>query len=308
MLQMSAYAKINLFLDVTGRRADGYHTILSHMQAITLSDVLDMALDRGADGAFCVELSCNDTSLSLGEDNLICRAAYALARALEQRSVACVGRFRVHLHKNIPMAAGLAGGSADAAATLRGLNALLGEVLSMDELCEIGVRLGADVPFCLRCVAHGAMSARGIGEVLTAAPTLPRGLYLVVACHGEGVSTPWAYRRLDELGLADAKGREQRYACFLAALEAADASMLSDASYNCFEEAVLPEREAVSVLMEQMRQCGAVFARMSGSGPSVVGVFQSAKEADACAKTLQENGIRAVSCAALHAKADGNGI
>ena len=296
MLQVKAYAKINPYLAVTGRREDGYHTILSHMQAVSLCDELSLAWTAAADAPFSVRLTCSDAALACDDSNLVCRAAKALAIAAEQKGCAVGGELTVHLQKNIPMAAGLAGGSADAAATLRAFNALLGHPLDTDELCEIAVLLGADIPFCIRCIEHGAMTARGIGEVLTSAPTLPSSAHLVIACHGEGVSTPWAYRKLDELGMPDADTTERTCADFLAALERGDLAALASHSHNCFERVVLPEREAVGMLMNAMTTYGAVFARMSGSGPSVVGYFDSECAAKDCARQLAQQGVRAYCC------------
>lgn len=294
-----AYAKINAYLEVTGRREDGYHTILSHMQAVTLHDVLTLTWNEHSDEPLSLELTVSDPSVPCDESNLICRAVRAFARAATQRGLILGGVLDVHLEKNIPMAAGLAGGSADAAAALRGVNELLGEPFTTQELCEIAVTLGADIPFCVRSKECGAMTARGIGDVLTAAPPIPADVWLVIACHGEGVSTPWAYRKLDELGIPDERVTECRYADYLAILGKGDLDALAAQTHNCFEQVVMPEREAVGVLMRQMTEQGAVFARMSGSGPSVVGFFTDDMAACECARALSERGIRAYACRPL---------
>ncbi len=292
---ISAYAKINAYLEVTGRLENGYHTILSHMQAVTLSDSLTLTAEP-SDAPFSVSMTSDDPSLACDETNLVCRAARALAEEMERRGEPLRLALSVTLQKRIPMAAGLAGGSADAAATLRGLNELIGHPLSTDELCEIGARLGADIPFCIRSCEAGAMTARGIGEILTAAPTLPPELHLVIACHGEGVSTPWAYRRLDEMPSHDGAAVEKRYEGFLAALENNDLGDLAAYSANCFERVVLPERAEAARLMEAMQESGASLVRMSGSGPSVVGCFVTEKEAPACADALRARGVTAHLC------------
>lgn len=301
-IRVEAPAKINAYLEITGRRPDGYHTILTHMQAVTLCDVLTLAWRPWAHAAFSVELTCTAASLGTGEDNLVCRAARALADCAKARGCAVGGVLSVHLEKNIPMAAGLAGGSADAAATLRACNELLAAGLSTDELCEIAVTLGADIPFCVRCTEQAAMTAGGIGEVLTPAPTLPGQAYLVIACHGEGVSTPWAYRMLDEHACPDAEQTERRYEAFLAAVESGSLTALSSHAYNCFETVVLPERGAVAMLMQEMTQAGATFARMSGSGPSVVGYFDREGEARNCVASLAKKGITAHICRPFNSK------
>lgn len=300
-ISISAYAKINAYLEVTGRLENGYHTILSHMQAVTLCDHLTLTL-APSPAPFSVSLTCDDASLACDESNLVCRAARALIAVLEEQGERPHLALSVALQKRIPMAAGLAGGSADAAATLCALNELLGRPFSTDSLCAIGARLGADIPFCIRSHETGAMTARGIGELLTDAPSLPAALSLVIACHGEGVSTPWAYRRLDELPQTDAETAEKSYEHFLAALETGNVQALAAHSANCFERVVLPEREAVGMLMTAMHESGAALVRMSGSGPSVVGMFTEETQARRCAEVLTEKGIRAVVCRPISAK------
>ena len=289
-----AYAKINTFLAVTGRLDSGYHTVLSHMQAVSLCDTLRMTWQAG-DGQANVTLHCDDGTLACDGSNLICRAAHAIFAAL---SPCPCGHLEIFLQKRIPVASGLAGGSADAAATLLGVNELLGFPLTLEELCDIGKRLGADIPFCLRA-EQGAMTARGIGERLQTAFSLPSSLYLVVARCGEGVYTPLAYRRLDECGLDDGDTAERRYADLLAALRDKDIEALAALSYNCFEQVVLPTRPDVRALKQCIWNSGAAFALMSGSGPAVVGYFENGADAKACVKSLREQGIIAHLCQAI---------
>ena len=289
-----AYAKINPYLAVTGRREDGYHTILSHMQAVTLCDMLDMTWEWDETDKVNVSLTCDAPHLPCDDTNLIVRAAKVLLTA-----VGVGGSLEVKLQKQIPMAAGLAGGSADAAATLRGLNTLLGNPLTTDQLCEIGARLGADIPFCVRCTDVPAMKAEGVGEILTPASSLPACTYLVIACEGEGVSTPWAYRRLDELGLTSREEADQAYAAYARALSGGDLSLIGKATCNCFENVVMPERPAVPSLLEEMAASGAVFARMSGSGPSIVGYFEDENTAASCVTKLAQKGTAAYLCRPL---------
>ncbi len=295
--RVSAYAKINTYLAVTGTRPDGYHTLLSHMQAVSLQDTLALQWQSGEGNEIDLHLACNQPDVPTDASNLICRAARALFEALAGQGHAHVGRLEVHLEKRIPMAAGLGGGSADAAATLCGLNDLLGRPMSIDELCEIGVRLGADIPFCIRSVAGEAtsMTARGIGELLESAPGLLSAWHLVIACHGEGVFTPWAYRRLDEEGISNVHA-EETYQAFLSALKEGVPAQIANASYNCFEGVVLPERPRAQALMEAMRQAGAALVRMSGSGPSVFGLFELEDDAQKCMESLIQKGIEAHLC------------
>lgn len=297
-LTVQAHAKINLFLEVTGRRPDGYHTLLSHMQGITLYDELTLTRRMDASVATTFSLSCSDPSLPCDENNLVCRAARVILDELARRGVDATGHWSAVLTKHIPMAAGLAGGSADAAATLKGINQMTGNTLDLAQLCRIGLTIGADVPFCL-CASRGAMTAQGIGEQLSSAPSLPASAHLVVACHGEGVSTPWAYRRLDELGLSTMKGAQHAYDALIEAMEAGDVYRIGRASYNAFERAILPERPAVAMLMSRMQSAGACFVRMSGSGPSVVGVFDDEPTARACQQQLDKSGVQALYCRPL---------
>lgn len=288
-----AYAKINSFLAVTGRRPDGYHTLLSHMQAVSLCDELTVTWTPCRQEAYHLSLSCTDSDLACDESNLVCRAAKMMLDTVSERGVDVGGQWSFHLQKNIPMAAGLGGGSADAAATIRAINALVGEVLTMRQLCELGARIGADVPFCV-CSARGAMTAQGIGEQLTAAPPLPEHAYLVIAVHGQGVSTPWAYRQVDELGTDSSEA--ERYAAFLEAVRHGDLATMQNKGVNCFEAAVIPHRPAVAAVMQLMRACGAPFVRMSGSGPSVVAAFEGEREATECLERLRSEGIWASAC------------
>ncbi len=295
-----AYAKINPYLAVTGRRSDGYHTILSHMQAVTLCDVLTFHWEPNIEKNLVFRLHCSDNTLVLDESNLVCRAARAMAKRLAADGRNIAGHLTVQLEKNIPLAAGLAGGSADAAATLRALNVLWDCRYAVDTLCEIGAALGADIPFCIKSTTASAMTARGIGEQLSNAKSLSRSCYLVIACHGEGVSTPLAYRQLDEQRIAlTPEEAERQYAALEAALAKENLGTLAACCYNCFEQVVLHERPAAAALIDAMKKGGAVFARMSGSGPSVVGYFENEAKAKDCADTLRLQGIAAQVCQPL---------
>ena len=161
-MKLSACAKVNLSLDVLGRREDGYHELSMVMLAVTLADGLELSLAEPG-----VALSCTDPSVPCGEKNTVFRAASLF---LERAGLAETTGARIHLKKTIPSQAGLGGGSADAAAVLRGLNLLTGDPLSEEELFSIGLRVGADVPFCL---AGGIRLARGVGDLLSSAPHAP---------------------------------------------------------------------------------------------------------------------------------------
>ena len=205
-------------------------------------------------GAESITLTCSNSDLPADSRNLAWRAAEAFFAATGR---GCKNLL-IHIEKRIPAAAGMAGGSTNAAALLVGLNDLFDRPLTADQLCEVGLKLGADVPFCIR---GGAMITEGIGEVLTPITPMP-ACELVVACGGEGVSTPAAYPP-HTAGLKTLKS----------ALWQGDLTTLCGSVFNLFESVVLPDRPVARQIKETLLESGAITAMMSGSGPSVFGVF-----------------------------------
>lgn len=280
------YAKINLHLDITGRLENGYHAVNTVMQTISLCDEVTVTL-REDETIFA---SCNISDVPTDEKNLAVRAALLLREAVG-------GSFgaEIRIQKTIPMAAGLAGGSADAAATLVGLNRLLGEPCSRQQLCEIGSQLGADVPFC---IVGGTRFADGKGDVLHDFPKMPE-CAMVVACEGEGVSTPWAYRRLDE-----AYGNFEKAFGYLPksieplkqVLTEKNLRGIAETMFNIFEAPVLAERPVAAELRSLFLSSGALGAMMSGSGPSVFAIFASEKDAENAVELLKKKGYRGFLC------------
>ena len=273
---VKAFAKINLFLDMVSRRKDGYHDIISLMKTVSLHDTVTVSYEPSE--ATDISVSCNSRSIPCDESNLAYKAAVAYPFAK--------GKIEILIEKNIPISAGLAGGSADAAATLVALNQLCACSLSMQELKEIGASLGADVPFCIEC---GTCLTEGIGERMTEFAPMPFAP-IVIAKMGEGMSTPKAYGMLDA-----------RYDNFLGyipktsmldKLKAPDASLdeYCKGIYNIFEEVVEPERPFVTQIKQTMLSHGAVKATMSGSGTSVFGIFRDEAAARAAASALIEGG------------------
>ena len=277
---LTAPAKINLFLDITARRPNGYHEIAGVMQSVSLSDTVTLevtdptgmylcSLGGHAAGAETVTLTCTKPDLPTDSRNLAWRAA--------EKFFAATGRgcknLLIHIEKNIPAAAGMAGGSTDAATVLVGLNQLFDYPLTTDQLCEVGLTLGADVPFCIR---GGAMITEGIGEILTPITPMP-ACDLVVACGGEGVSTPAAYKALDTLygdfAPAAYTPRSRELSALKSALWQGDLTALCGSVFNLFESVVLPDRPVARQIKETLLASGAITAMMSGSGPSVFGVF-----------------------------------
>ncbi len=267
ILSTNAYAKINLYLDVTGIRDNGYHNIKSIMQTVDLHDEVTVETFRADKGDSMIELTCSDHAVPLGEKNIAYKAATAFFREAGIDSFNC----RIHVAKHIPMEAGLAGGSTDAAAVLRLLNKLYGKPFDTDRLCSIGGKLGADVPFCIQ---GGTCLCEGIGEILTPLPSIP-DCFIAVARGGEGVSTPVAYGLVDEQWNRDFTKSDGDFEKISSALDGGDLQGIADSMYNIFEDVILPRHEIASYLRRIMADHGAVGAMMSGSGPSVFGIFSS---------------------------------
>ena len=299
-ITLRANAKINLFLDITGRREDGYHTITGVMQAISLHDTVTVAVAEPTDGMrICtlgprgrqaeeIILTCSNPEIPTDNRNLAWKAAEKFFTAT---GCGC-RRLTIHIEKRIPAAAGLAGGSTNAAAVLMALNELFDRPLTDEGLRGVGVLLGADVPFC---IAGGAQITEGIGEALTAVPPLP-DCELVIACGGEGVSTPAAYKALDGLyGNFDPAvytPHREELTALLAALREGSAEDAGRWVFNLFETAILPERPVARSIKETLLSAGAVTALMSGSGPSVFGIFRKGDGRAQIAKAaLEARGI-----------------
>lgn len=266
-IQMQARAKINLTMDVLYRREDGYHQVDALMQSISLCDVL--TLEKGAS----LELSI-EGDLPVDQDNLILRAARMLA---EDAGIAPYAR--LHLVKHIPVAAGLGGGSADAAAVLLGLNRMWGLEYPMDRLLALGAKLGADVPFCM---LGGCRRATGIGTDLEAVHrALP--LYAVILKPCQGLLTKDIFEGL-RLG-KDTHHPNTKGA--VRAVERGDMRALIGCMGNVLESAAVPLRPAILEAMEDLLTAGAQHARMSGSGPTVFGLFDGQEKATEAAVCLQ---------------------
>ena len=284
-MELCAYAKINLYLDVTAKRPNGYHDIVSIMQTVDLCDTLNLRVDEK--GSAGIVLRC-DADLPCDGRNL----AYRAAETYFEGNVPC--KIEIDIQKRIPMQAGLAGGSADCAAVLRALNLHFGRY-GEDELLALGARLGADVPFCL---VGGTRITRGIGEIMQPCAPMP-DCFLVIARGGEGISTPWAYGALDaEYGDFQEQGKEseQRLTRVTAAMEQGNLAAMTAAMYNIFESVVLPIHEVARNAKSMMLAGGAVGAMMSGSGPSVVGVFTDEKTAQAVRDSIAAAGVAAFVC------------
>ncbi len=273
---VKAYAKINIHLDVCGKRDDGYHDVELVMQTVSLCDRVSVELSAETD----IVCECSNPQVPTGQENIACRAA-----RLFLDSIGKSAGVKISIDKHIPMAAGLAGGSTDAAATLVALNRLCGKPLGEAELCALGSRLGADVPFC---ICGGTLFTDGRGDVLHDFPTLSENTAIVIACGGEGVSTPWAYRMLDKK-YNDFKHYKKRGTEGLRdALLSDDSKLFYKHMFNIFEEPVFAERPVAADLKAAFMKNGALCSMMSGSGPSVFAVFNTKEEAQAACCAIKK--------------------
>ena len=276
-----APAKLNLFLDVTSKKENGYH-VDSVMQSVSLYDEINILIDEGIG----IEVVCNSPYAPTGKDNIIWRAA---DKYLSENKINA--SLKIELVKKIPSPAGMGGGSADAAAVLRGLNRHFG-AMSYEELVKLALSIGSDVPFCLR---GGTQRVRGLGEKLDLFFDLPPLGIFIIAVSGEDVPTPAAYKELD------VKYDSFKDYCpshspdgMIAALDARDLKSISREMFNIFEDVVLPHCPKAADAKRVMLENGAVGAMMSGSGSTVFGIFDDDDEE--CAfrvkEMLEKDGIK----------------
>ena len=277
MIEINAYAKINLHLDVTGKRNDGFHDIVSYMQTVSLCDTVTLEL---AERIQVVGNYGVDEKKDL---------AYRAAELFFERTGIPFGA-KVSINKRIPMQAGLAGGSADAAAVLKGLNELYSVGLSPNELAKMGEALGSDVPFC---VLGGGKLAYGRGEIFKDAPKMP-DCAIVIAKGSEGMSTPAQYRMLDSI-YNDFNGyspNEESLNALLLAIREKDIRGIGSNLFNIFEETGGYDAE----LMNIMKKHGALGTLLSGSGSAVFGIFENTDAARSAEKQLKDTGADAFLC------------
>ena len=269
-ISLKAYAKINLALDVTGVRENGYHEVRMIMQSIGLYDQIE--LEKTAEKGFF--LAANVDFLPVDGRNLMVRAAQLLFEAFS-----LPGGLSMKLDKHIPVAAGLAGGSTDAAAVLYGIAQLYELPLSLPELQNYGVRIGADVPFCL--LQHTAL-AEGIGEVLTPLPPCP-DCFIVLAKPAVSVSTKEVYQKLDLLEITEHPDVDG----MIGALKAGDLHGITGKLANVLEAVTIPMHPEIREIKRILKENGALNALMSGSGPTVFALFETEKEAERAAEAVR---------------------
>lgn len=279
-ISVKAYAKINLYLDITGRRGDGYHLLETIMQTVSLCDDLTISLRNNGE---IVLYSDNDFSLDIPLDER--NIAYKAAKRFYENVPLLFTGAEIHLTKHIPSQAGLGGGSADAAAVLRGLYELHGKPFDERQLYDIALSLGADVPFCL---LGGAAICHGIGEKMETVPSMDGGLAILIAKGNCGISTAAAFREIDRVGFA-----EERADKILKLYHKGDYSSLC---FNRFEQ--VTALDEIRSLKEKMLDFGAEAACMSGSGSAVFGIFRSMDNAERLCSELKKNGFFAEVCKA----------
>ncbi len=256
-ITVKAYAKINLGLDVLRKREDGYHDVSMIMQSLELHDTISInkSLSEG------ISIQTNLSYLPNNQNNLVYKAA-----ALFMDTISSKEGLSIKLTKNIPVAAGLAGGSSDAAATLKGLNELYGTGMSTEELSRLGVKIGADVPYCIML---GTALSEGIGEVLTPLAPIPECLILLVKPN-ISVSTKYVY---ENLRLVEGI-KHPDIALMKTALVEGDLATLSKHMDNILQTVTVRNYPIISEIKEKMKTLGALTSLMSGSGPTVFGIYQ----------------------------------
>lgn len=272
-LYEDAYAKLNLTLDVLDKRADGYHDIKSIMQAVSIRD--DIEIDLGTGKPW--ELYCDHEGVPTDHRNLAWKAAEAFFNTIGKDP----DGLTIRITKRIPMEAGMAGGSADAAAVLRALNIHYDAPLSIWALAELGATVGSDVPFCVVC---GTAMAEGRGERLRKLPDMPDCFFVV--CKPEfSSSTPELYKKLDESVI----GKRPDHQAMESALLAGDLGKIAENLYNVFDPLVTKEHLELNYIKSIFNSYGSVGQQMTGSGSAVFGIVESFEYAAVICSMLKEN-------------------
>ena len=273
-MRLRAMAKINLGLDIIGKREDGYHEVRMIMQTIRMYDVLEIR-KKSSPGIF---LSTNLPYIPCDERNLVYKAAKILMDEFHVEE-----GLSMKLTKSVPVAAGMAGGSSDAAAAFVGVNRLFHLGLSQEELMKRAVQVGADVPYC---VMRGTALAEGIGEKLTRLPDLP-GCYILIGKPGINVSTRTAYENLD---LNEIRRRPDIDGMICDIMNKDLYSVIGKME-NVFEPGIMAKYPVIREIRDLMEKQGALKAMMSGSGPTVFGIFDDAGKMQNAARALKKSGL-----------------
>ena len=275
-LQEKAYAKLNLTLDILRVREDGYHDLSSIMHPISLCDEVEITLGTGEPW----QVRCDDDAIPKGKKNL----AYHAAKAFYDAAGTEPGGLTVEITKRIPAGGGLGGGSADAAAVLRALNRHENNRFTQLELEQIGLKVGSDVPFCLR---NRTCLAEGRGERLTEAPAMPQCFYVLVK-PSFSASTPELYVKADHTRFPARPNTRQ----MLHALEIGDLREIGCQMLNVFEYVLLPEHPELGQIENALDNCGALGTSMTGSGSVMFGIFEHFDFAATASMSLMQVGYQ----------------
>lgn len=272
-IKLRARAKINLGLDVTGLREDGYHEVRMIMQTVRLYDriIIEKTHEAG------IVITANLPYIPTNESNLMYKAADMLIKEFGIKE-----GVKMNLNKFIPVAAGMAGGSSDAASVLYGINKMFDLGLSIGELMKRGVSIGADVPYC---IMRGTALAEGIGDKLTRISPMPQ-CHIIVAKPAVSVSTALVYEQFD----MSSTDIHPNIDAIIKGLDHGDLKMIADNMGNVLEDVTIPMHPVISSIKEDMIRYGAVNAMMSGSGPTVFGLFEDEADAYGCLKYLRDKG------------------
>ena len=271
-MRLRALAKINLGLDVIRKREDGYHEVRMIMQTINMYDQLEIDIKEEPG----ISITTNLPFIPTNENNLVYKAAKLLMDEFHIEK-----GITVELQKFIPVAAGMAGGSSDAAATMIGMNRLFGLGLTVRQLMERSVSIGADVPYCL---LRGTALAEGIGEKLRPLPPCPN-CYVLIGKPSISVSTKFVYEKLDAGNIEEHPDIDR----ILEGLQWHNLNKISENMGNVLESVTIPAYPIIEEIKNHMKEHGAVNAMMSGSGPTVVGLFDDKMVAERACEALRES-------------------
>ncbi len=268
-----AYAKLNLTLDVLGKREDGYHDLQSVMQTISIRDDIEIDVETGKPW----NLLCTDESIPTDERNLAWKAAKVYCEAMNKDP----GGIEIRINKRIPSGAGMGGGSADAAAVLRALNRHFGSPLSILALAELGAQVGSDVPFCTLC---GTAMVEGRGEKLKKLPDMPECVFVI--CKPDfSVSTPELYRKIDSVAIAQRPDNR----AMESALLSGDLDQVAANLCNVFDPVVTAEHLELNYVKSIFNSYGAIGFQMTGSGSAVYAIMPNFEYAAVVCSMLKEN-------------------
>lgn len=264
-IELKAYGKINIGLDVIRKREDGYHDLDMIMQTVGVYDDVIISREDGTQ-TYEIEVSTDADVLPNDKGNLAFMAAKVLMEAYDIKA-----KVKIHINKRIPIAGGMAGGSADCAAVLRGVNQLFQLGLTDEQLQEYGVKLGADVPYC---IVGGTKRAQGIGEILTDLPTPPK-CYVIIAKPDAFVSTKYVYSHIRPAQIENHPDIDG----IIESIKAGDLYGMCEKIANVMEDVTIPEYPIIQKVKDILKSNGAVNALMSGSGPTVFGIYDDEEKA-----------------------------